>query len=164
MRGVPLIDLRIVCGEDADFVNAIEPSEQGGKKIAAGIVSFLAKHEFRSGRAELIVRYESLQLPFIGDRAFLSVAEDETAAERAFVALPSADLFSPIISQETAILVRPDTLVAIGRIAGGIVVENHSLIWALEVLPVRYCSSVGLRGWRVCQGEQRQRQTLRYGT
>ncbi|TIP23606.1 MAG: SGNH/GDSL hydrolase family protein [Mesorhizobium sp.] len=56
VRGVPLIDLRIVCGEDADFVNAIEPSEQGGKKIAAGIVSFLAKHEFRSGRAELIVR------------------------------------------------------------------------------------------------------------
>ncbi|RWP39698.1 MAG: SGNH/GDSL hydrolase family protein [Mesorhizobium sp.] len=56
VRGVPLIDLRIVCGEDADFVNAIEPSEQGGKKIAAAIVSFLAKHEFRSGRAELIVR------------------------------------------------------------------------------------------------------------
>ncbi|TIL29056.1 MAG: SGNH/GDSL hydrolase family protein [Mesorhizobium sp.] len=56
VRGVPLIDLRIVCGEDADFVNAIEPSEQGGKKIAAGIVSFLTKHEFRSGRAELIVR------------------------------------------------------------------------------------------------------------
>ncbi|RWB14733.1 MAG: hypothetical protein EOQ41_33150, partial [Mesorhizobium sp.] len=73
-----------------------------------------------------------MQLPFIGDRAFLSVAEDEAAAERAFVALPSADLFSPIISQETAILVRPDTLVAISRIAGGTVVENHSLIWALE--------------------------------
>lgn len=35
--------------------------------------------------------------------------------------------------QETAILMRPDTLVAIGRIAGGTVAE----------------------GWRVCQGEQR---------
>ncbi|WP_287309899.1 GDSL-type esterase/lipase family protein [Mesorhizobium sp.] len=55
-RGVPLIDLRIICDEDADFANAIEPSEQGGGKIAAAIASFLTKHEFRSGRAELIVR------------------------------------------------------------------------------------------------------------
>ncbi|ESZ02491.1 SGNH/GDSL hydrolase family protein [Mesorhizobium sp. L48C026A00] len=54
-RGVPVIDLRIICDEDADFANAIEPSEQGGGKIAAAIVSFLTKHEFRSGRAELIV-------------------------------------------------------------------------------------------------------------
>ncbi|TIX36404.1 MAG: hypothetical protein E5V34_00020 [Mesorhizobium sp.] len=30
------------------------------------------------------------------------------------------------------VLVRPDNLVAIGRIAGGTVAENHSLIWALE--------------------------------
>ncbi|ESZ03751.1 hypothetical protein X737_37210 [Mesorhizobium sp. L48C026A00] len=34
------------------------------------------------------------------DRAFLGVAEDEAAAERAFVALPSADLFSPIIASD----------------------------------------------------------------
>ncbi|RWB92862.1 MAG: SGNH/GDSL hydrolase family protein [Mesorhizobium sp.] len=55
-RGVPVIDLRIICDKDGDFANAIEPSEQGGGKIAAAIVSFLTKHEFRSGRAELIVR------------------------------------------------------------------------------------------------------------
>ncbi|MER9445740.1 SGNH/GDSL hydrolase family protein [Mesorhizobium sp. M0340] len=55
-RGVAVIDLRIVSDEDADFVNAIEPSEQGGGKIASAIVSFVTKHEFRSGRAELIVR------------------------------------------------------------------------------------------------------------
>jgi hypothetical protein len=55
-HGVPVIDLRVICDEDADFANAIEPSEEGGGKIAAAIVSFLVKHEFRSGRAELIVR------------------------------------------------------------------------------------------------------------
>ncbi|WEX75284.1 SGNH/GDSL hydrolase family protein [Sinorhizobium numidicum] len=55
-RGVPLIDLRVICDEDDDFTNAIEPSEKGGSKIAAAIVSFLTGHVFRSGRAELIVR------------------------------------------------------------------------------------------------------------
>lgn len=68
--------------------------------------------------------------------------------------------------QETAILVRPDTLVAIGRIAGGTVAENHSLIWALRVLPVRYCSSVGLRAGESAKAsnDRRCRQTLRCGT
>lgn len=55
-RGLPLIDLRVVCNEDADFANAIEPSEEGGRKIAAAIVSFLARGKNQSGRGELIVR------------------------------------------------------------------------------------------------------------
>jgi hypothetical protein len=37
MRGLPLIDLRLVCNEDADFANPIEPSVQGGRKIASEI-------------------------------------------------------------------------------------------------------------------------------
>jgi hypothetical protein len=40
-RGLTLIDLRLVCGDDADFANAIEPSVQGGRKIAQAIASFV---------------------------------------------------------------------------------------------------------------------------
>jgi hypothetical protein len=52
-RGVPIIDLRLVCDDDADFANAIEPSERGGEKIAAAIVSVLSKHEFSRARSEM---------------------------------------------------------------------------------------------------------------
>ncbi|WP_034883503.1 SGNH/GDSL hydrolase family protein [Ensifer sp. WSM1721] len=55
-RGVALLDLRLVCDEDSDFANAIEPSEKGGRKIAAAIVSFLTGNRSQNGRAELIVR------------------------------------------------------------------------------------------------------------
>jgi hypothetical protein len=36
-RGLPLIDLRLICSEDADYSNPIEPSAQGGRKMAAAI-------------------------------------------------------------------------------------------------------------------------------
>ena len=36
-RGLPLIDLRLLCDEPEDYANPIEPSEQGGAKIAAAI-------------------------------------------------------------------------------------------------------------------------------
>ena len=36
-RVLPLIDLRLICSEEADYANPIEPSEQGGAKIAAAI-------------------------------------------------------------------------------------------------------------------------------
>jgi hypothetical protein len=36
-RGLPLIDLRLICSERADYANPIEPSERGGAKIAAAI-------------------------------------------------------------------------------------------------------------------------------
>ncbi|MBL6077108.1 SGNH/GDSL hydrolase family protein [Belnapia sp. T18] len=39
-RGLALVDLRLVCNEAADFANAIEPSVQGGRKIAAAIARF----------------------------------------------------------------------------------------------------------------------------
>jgi hypothetical protein len=41
-RRLPLIDLRILCDEDADFANPIEPSERGGRKIAGAIAAFVA--------------------------------------------------------------------------------------------------------------------------
>lgn len=39
-RGLPLIDLRLICAEPADYANPIEPSEQGGAKIASAIARF----------------------------------------------------------------------------------------------------------------------------
>jgi hypothetical protein len=39
-RGAALIDLRLICTEDADYANPIEPSSQGGQKIAQAIASF----------------------------------------------------------------------------------------------------------------------------
>jgi hypothetical protein len=40
-RGVALIDLRLICNEDADFANPIEPAARGGAKIARAIASFV---------------------------------------------------------------------------------------------------------------------------
>lgn len=39
-RSLPLIDLRLICAEPADYANPIEPSEQGGAKIASAIAAF----------------------------------------------------------------------------------------------------------------------------
>jgi len=36
-RGLPLIDLRLICNEDADYANPIEPSARGGEKMARAI-------------------------------------------------------------------------------------------------------------------------------
>jgi hypothetical protein len=39
-RHLVLIDLRLICANDEDFANPIEPSVQGGEKIACAIVEF----------------------------------------------------------------------------------------------------------------------------
>ena len=39
-RGLPLIDLRLLCNEDADYANPIEPSVQGGEKMSSAIARF----------------------------------------------------------------------------------------------------------------------------
>ena len=36
--GLPLTDLRVICDEPEDYANPIEPSVQGGAKIARAIV------------------------------------------------------------------------------------------------------------------------------
>ncbi len=43
-RGLPVIDLRFVCDEDRDFANPIEPSVQGGEKIAAEVARLVSEH------------------------------------------------------------------------------------------------------------------------
>jgi GDSL-like Lipase/Acylhydrolase family len=40
-RGATLIDLRLVCDQDEDFANPIEPSARGGAKIARAIAGFV---------------------------------------------------------------------------------------------------------------------------
>jgi hypothetical protein len=48
---LPLIDLRLICDEDEDYANPIEPSVHGGGKIAAAIASLLAQHDFARQRS-----------------------------------------------------------------------------------------------------------------
>ena len=40
-RRLSLIDLRLICNEDEDYANPIEPSVQGGQKIASAIAGLL---------------------------------------------------------------------------------------------------------------------------
>lgn len=40
-RGVPLVDLRLVCTDAADYANPIEPSTVGGAKIARAVAALL---------------------------------------------------------------------------------------------------------------------------
>ena len=55
MTGVPLIDLRLVCDEDSDYANEIEPSEKGGGKIANAIVRLISEHNFESSWTEVCI-------------------------------------------------------------------------------------------------------------
>jgi lysophospholipase L1-like esterase len=55
LAGVPLIDLRLVCDEDSDYANEIEPSEKGGGKIANAIVRLVSDHNFESHRTEVFI-------------------------------------------------------------------------------------------------------------
>ena len=54
-RGVPLVDLRIICTEAADYANPIEPSVQGGRKIAAAISGWLLNPD-APGRSSVVPR------------------------------------------------------------------------------------------------------------
>ncbi|MDQ0736898.1 SGNH/GDSL hydrolase family protein [Arthrobacter agilis] len=54
-RGVSVVDLRLVCDDDGDYANPIEPSVQGGAKIAAAIAAFALPGAARQ-RPTVIVR------------------------------------------------------------------------------------------------------------
>lgn len=51
--GLPVLDLRLICDEDADYANPIEPSARGGDKISRAIHRVLQEHDFSRGRAEV---------------------------------------------------------------------------------------------------------------
>ena len=53
-RGLPLLDLRLICTEAGDYANPIEPSAQGGEKIARAIVEAV-DHGFTGGKTEVFV-------------------------------------------------------------------------------------------------------------
>ncbi|HZH32008.1 MAG TPA: SGNH/GDSL hydrolase family protein [Pyrinomonadaceae bacterium] len=54
-RSLPLIDLRLVCDDDRDYANPIEPSARGGAKIAAAITRLITGHDFARGRTEAFI-------------------------------------------------------------------------------------------------------------
>jgi len=49
--GVPILDLRMICTESGDYSikSPIEPSSQGGQKIATRLTSALVNHDFSRG-------------------------------------------------------------------------------------------------------------------
>lgn len=52
-RGLPILELRRICAEPADYANPIEPSAQGGARIASAIAALLATHDFAARRAQV---------------------------------------------------------------------------------------------------------------
>lgn len=54
-NNLPIVDLRLICNETDDYANAIEPSDKGGKKIAAKILELINKHEFSNQRTQIFV-------------------------------------------------------------------------------------------------------------
>ena len=54
-RGLPLIDLRLICNEDDDYANPIEPSAKGGSKIAAAIASLVTGGDEEQPRSFVVV-------------------------------------------------------------------------------------------------------------
>jgi hypothetical protein len=55
-RSLTVLDLRLICNNDDDYANAIEPSVAGGDKIAGAISEFLSNQDSRKGRSEIFSR------------------------------------------------------------------------------------------------------------
>lgn len=53
-RGLPVLDLRVLLDEDADFANPIEPSAQGGEKLARGILALARDRDPRDRQSRLL--------------------------------------------------------------------------------------------------------------
>jgi hypothetical protein len=52
-RGLPVVDLRVMFDEDADYANDIEPSVTGGAKIAKAVAALVTTHDFKRRRSEI---------------------------------------------------------------------------------------------------------------
>lgn len=55
LAGIPLLDLRLICDRDEDYANPIEPSEAGGRKIAAATIRLVNEYQVERGRTEVFV-------------------------------------------------------------------------------------------------------------
>ena len=53
LSGIPFLDLRLICNEKEDYANEIEPSGQGGQKIAAKILELARTYDFSKRRTEV---------------------------------------------------------------------------------------------------------------
>lgn len=53
--GLPLLDLRLICSDDADYANPIEPSVRGGEKITTAITKLVTEHDFARQRTEIFI-------------------------------------------------------------------------------------------------------------
>lgn len=53
--GAPILDLRLICNQPADYANEIEPSSHGGAKIADAICRLLAQQDFAARRTVVFV-------------------------------------------------------------------------------------------------------------
>ena len=53
-RGLAVLDLRLLCNEDADYANPIEPSVQGGRKIAGAIAALVTGHDHERRRSTVV--------------------------------------------------------------------------------------------------------------
>ena len=51
-HGLPLLDLRLICTEEGDYANPIEPSARGGEKIARAVAGSVGQG-FAGGRIEV---------------------------------------------------------------------------------------------------------------
>lgn len=60
-RGISLLDLRRICISAPDFANPIEPSEQGGAKIADAIVELTRVHDFAGGCSVVWPPYRAIE-------------------------------------------------------------------------------------------------------
>jgi hypothetical protein len=52
-RGLPVLDLRLICSEAGDYANAIEPGVAGGRKIATSILKLVEHHNFSEARTAI---------------------------------------------------------------------------------------------------------------
>lgn len=52
-RGLPVLELRLICTDAADYANPIEPSARGGDKVAAAIAALVTTHNFAQGRTAI---------------------------------------------------------------------------------------------------------------
>jgi hypothetical protein len=53
INSLPIIDLRLICSEVDDYANAIEPSDKGGRKIAAKILELVETHDFKNRKIQI---------------------------------------------------------------------------------------------------------------
>ncbi|WIG61108.1 MAG: hypothetical protein OJF49_003856 [Ktedonobacterales bacterium] len=53
--GLPVLDLRLICTTPADYANPIEPSAQGGAKIAEVIGTVVTEHDFTKARTAIFI-------------------------------------------------------------------------------------------------------------